>query len=850
MPLQSDGDLFRDPYRLDHLAEELVNRDSAYLVQATILDDANEPPELPEHEPLSHADKFLSAKVFSIEEFLLARSHIPLPDLRAELRQYHAELKEELVKLINDDYEAFISLSTDLHDEGARLGRLRHPLASLKVEVLESKSDLQALQDTIHSKLIKRSKLREEKSLLHLLLKISESVTRLESLLSITSPDQVAKEQVEIRDMKFTIYSPHPEDSSDERFRGNRAKHLGRVGVEYTQLLYHVRKAQAENCSFITEIQWRVDRVHSTLCSDLDQLFAQTINCLKAENRGTELERNKWTADLTECLRTYDTLGLWRDAEDVIRRELIRAFVKKEIHSGALISPHSPIVPRTPIPNTVHPFTAFIPKQAQYQSSLSNSGLAQAQLLDNTENPLAGIYNQILRFIERDVCRIMNIAEKVGVKQTSGVQKEQDKGSIGVNGESIYSAHFEIMANVVWDEFGKSIMDELGGVVFSVGRPKEFRKNYETTQAFIHSLEILAPSMEAVDAMRRHPTYLDFERRWQLPVYFQMRWKEITGTLEEGLISTRLESIAPRDGNFFTPQASATWIALSACWSSEIYIPELSYRFWKLTLQVPSSHGTSRVPGPGTAIETSSVEFAAADDTSLRQYTAVMADIASIEANTFNIWDQVIKVVISDVDEGEGSHMEVALRESISCLTSFLIPLSGQIVAILTKRCCDALLPVRSIPSQFRAMSNKRMPSEPSYFVSSVLRPVKQFFAIGVAEGIGSPLRAGFSKSFSTEVRLDAGTFPVLTCHRYIGYLTTMKKTEESLKRLKNKKPTYSIFGNSSPANDVRDEERIRCQMILDVEAFGKDALTLDIDVSTNSNFIALKEMVYASESD
>ncbi|KAJ6501254.1 hypothetical protein C8R47DRAFT_261110 [Mycena vitilis] len=52
-----------------------------------------------------------------------------------------------------------------------------------------------------------------------------------------------------------------------------------------------------------------------------------------------------------------------------------------------------------------------------------------------------------------------------------------------------------------------------------------------------------------------------------------------------------------------------------------------------------------------------------------------------------------------------------------------LHPMSSHTVAILTKRCCDALLPVRSISSQFRAMSNKQMPKEPSYFVSSILRP-------------------------------------------------------------------------------------------------------------------------------
>lgn len=47
------------------------------------------------------------------------------------------------------------------------------------------------------------------------------------------------------------------------------------------------------------------------------------------EGRLNEVEKSKHMADLAECLRTYDVLGLWRDAEDVLRREVIREFVKK-----------------------------------------------------------------------------------------------------------------------------------------------------------------------------------------------------------------------------------------------------------------------------------------------------------------------------------------------------------------------------------------------------------------------------------------------------------------------------------------------------------------------------------------
>jgi hypothetical protein len=41
--------------------------------------------------------------------------------------------------------------------------------------------------------------------------------------------------------------------------------------------------------------------------------------------------------------------------------------------------------------------------------------------------------------------------------------------------------------------------------------------------------------------MRSHPTYAAFERRWQLPVYFQLRWKDIVGKVEDVLAVTRLE---------------------------------------------------------------------------------------------------------------------------------------------------------------------------------------------------------------------------------------------------------------------------------------------------------------------
>jgi hypothetical protein len=49
-------------------------------------------------------------------------------------------------------------------------------------------------------------------------------------------------------------------------------------------------------------------------------------------------------------------------------------------------------------------------------------------------------------------------------------------------------------------------------------------------------------------------------------------------------------------------------------------------------------------------------------------------------------------------------------------------------------------------------MSNKRMPTEPSYFVPSILRPIKLFFGVGVGEGLGSLLSDDRLNSYSTDV--------------------------------------------------------------------------------------------------
>lgn len=84
-------------------------------------------------------------------------------------------------------------------------------------------------------------------------------------------------------------------------------------------------------------------------------------------------------------------------------------------------------------------------------------------------------------------------------------------------------------------------LDELAAIVDTLQI-----QHHETTQAFTRALEFLAPSLHSIEVMRAHPTYTAFERRWQLPVYFQLRWKEIVTKVEESLATTRLERLSSK----------------------------------------------------------------------------------------------------------------------------------------------------------------------------------------------------------------------------------------------------------------------------------------------------------------
>lgn len=133
-------------------------------------------------------------------------------------------------------------------------------------------------------------------------------------------------------------------------------------------------------------------------------------------------------------------------------------------------------------------------------------------------------------------------------------------------------------------------------------------QNFTTTRHLIDALEALCSSADAVERMRAHSATDELRRQWQLPVYFQLRWKEIVGRLEQKLAMASTAqtpvqgqrqvtgaSVEEQEQDWVLPQSPAVWEAVQACWDDKVYLPELGGRFLRLTLQVSYILSSRRV---------------------------------------------------------------------------------------------------------------------------------------------------------------------------------------------------------------------------------------------------------------
>ncbi|NP_998519.1 conserved oligomeric Golgi complex subunit 2 [Danio rerio] len=492
------------------------------------------------------------------------------------------------------------------------------------------------------------------------------------------------------------------------------------------------------------------------------------------------------------CLRTYATIDKTRDAEALVGQVLVKPYMDEVIVE---------------------------------------------QFVKSSPNGLKVMYAKLLEFVPHH-CRLL--------REVTGGAISSDKADI-VPG-------YDFLVNSVWPEIIRGVEERVPSL-FNPGNPDVFYERYTVSMDFVRKFERQCGSQASVKRLRAHPSYQSFHNKWNLPVYFQLRFKEIAGSLESA-IADGLEA-TPVGSSFHLQVTEVLWSCVCRCWTDQVYLPPLAHRFWKLTLQLISRYSTfltevltktssteaskdSVRPLPSSASSTSSRTSQDADSEtggptvlSTKQLVFIAADVDKLQGKIPDI-SEMIKAKLENIGFQNFAIVSEALQDSSTSLSSCVPTLNSRMTQHLTERSVRFLKNASEVPRLYRR-TNKEVPTRASAYMDNALRPLHQLVTDSKNVVKDSIIQEWLQVTLSD------------CTHRYFetisDVLSSVRKMEESLKRLKQarKTTTTSTVGvNAGPS----DDSKIRLQLALDVEYLGEQIENMGLQPSDITMFSSLLELV------
>uniref|UniRef100_A0A4W5RMR4 Conserved oligomeric Golgi complex subunit 2 n=1 Tax=Hucho hucho TaxID=62062 RepID=A0A4W5RMR4_9TELE len=482
------------------------------------------------------------------------------------------------------------------------------------------------------------------------------------------------------------------------------------------------------------------------------------------------------------CLRTYATIDKTRDAEALVGQVLVKPYMDEVIVE---------------------------------------------QLVKSTPNGLQIMYTKLLEFVPHH-CRLL--------REVTGMAISSEKADI-VPG-------YDFLVNSVWPEIIKGIEERIPSL-FNAGNPDTFYERYTISIDFVRKFERQCGSQASVRRLRAHASYQSFHNKWNLPVYFQLRYKEVAAGLENA-IADGLE--AARAGSCYHLLVSQVlWNSLVRCWAEKVYLPPLAHRFWKLTLQLISRYSkflTEVQPLPSSASSTSSrtsqddggSESGSPATLSTKQLVFIASDVDKLQ-------DQSVDTVPFDCLFDKCPSMPCvfspeALEDSKASLSGCIPTLNSKMTQHLTERCFRFLKSASEVPRLYRR-TNKEVPFRASAYMDNALRPLHQ-------------LLSDSKEMVKPSIAQDWLRVALNDCtHRYFetisDVLSSVKKMEESLKRLKQARKTATT-NTIGTTGGPTDDSKIRLQLALDVDYLGEQIQKMGLQPADITMFSTLNDLVQGAQ--
>ncbi|CAB3368578.1 Hypothetical predicted protein [Cloeon dipterum] len=398
---------------------------------------------------------------------------------------------------------------------------------------------------------------------------------------------------------------------------------------------------------------------------------------------------------------------------------------------------------------------------------------------------------------------------------------------ISISNEFDEVRKFDFLLHSYWPEVSSGLL--CLNNLFSPGDPNEFYKKFNESQKFIVQFEAQLITKERVLKFRARDDYSKFLKKWNLIVYYQIRFQEIAGTLEKALVESKQSHRASSDSIFELDATQITWDCVLKCFAPGLFLPQLLHKFWKLALQLFSriSSWTEEV-----LVKSDKLEFLCLLHADLKLLSHMAKDMTKIVSSAFPLTPELL------------SALEANLRE----IQSNFERIRSNIVQNIINLSCnkeDISKSVADIPRLYRR-TNRGVPSSAGAYMDKFLLNVVDTFH-------SDAFRSKFGEAEQKQTVLKMVNN--ITSNYLVAVkelLTSVQKTEDSLRKLKQIRDKSSSTGQapSTGSQSVSDDDKIRMQIQQDLLHFAREIGKLGISSDDVTDLKELNSVVEKSLSN
>ncbi|KAL8912080.1 MAG: hypothetical protein Q9171_002868 [Xanthocarpia ochracea] len=232
----------------------------------------------------------------------LRNRHQTLEDLRTDLRSRSQEISKELLDLVNENYEDFLSLGNSLRGGDEKLEEVRLGLLGFKRDVEGLKNIVDERRKEVEALVKQRKEMRRQMQVGLALLNIGQSLRELEQSLMMTSNESHTDGPDKNIDRGL---SDSGEESDEGQQGGMSISRLGRHARRYL-LVQRMMKRVGSDHPFVIKQGARMAKMKNMILLDLGNALKQT--------------GSQDTTYLMNLLAIYRDLGESPEASKVLRQ--------------------------------------------------------------------------------------------------------------------------------------------------------------------------------------------------------------------------------------------------------------------------------------------------------------------------------------------------------------------------------------------------------------------------------------------------------------------------------------------------------------------------------------------------